>query len=161
MVIEVFDVGYSTRARRVASARSHAHLRGMTDSSLIRAARGLGLAAVLVGLALSPSMPASADDSRSRILDSPSRSTVYRGEPVPRSLRPGDRTVSRSLSGMIGDLKAAGPSRATSDRGSGGSPIYDCVLHHERLERTGRQHFPTYCDPTSDVDTGYPAFTTR
>lgn len=128
---------------------------------IIQVGRRLALAAAVAGAAVLPGVPAWSDDSGSRILDSPSRSTVYRGEPVPRSLRPDDRTVSRSLSGMVGELNATSGPRAAQDSGASSSRINDCVLHHERLERGTRQLFPAYCDPTSDVDTGYPAFTTR
>jgi hypothetical protein len=121
----------------------------------------LALAVALIGGMLTPAFPASADDSGSRILNSPSRSTVYRGEPVPRSLRPGEDTVSRSLSGMVGELEAAGGLSSPDASVSRPSPIYDCVLHHQRLERTTRQLFATTCDPTVDVAPSYPAFTTR
>lgn len=122
----------------------------------------LALAAALIGILVVPGIPVAADDDGSRILNSPSRSTVYRGQPETRSLRPGsDRSVSRSLSGMVGDLEAAGGPRSMDDSRVGGSRVNDCVLHHERLERNARQLFPTYCNPAADVDTGYPAFTTR
>jgi hypothetical protein len=101
--------------------------------------------------------PAAAGDTGSRILDSPSRDVYRRDGPRLRSIVPGGNlTTSRSLSGMIGDLNAAGGLGAAPSSGG-----FDCVLHHERVERTARQLFPTRCDPTVDVDTGYPAFTTR
>lgn len=127
----------------------------------IRCRRVTLLAAVLMGGLTSMVLPALGGDTGSRILDSPSRSTVYRGEPVPRSIRPDDRTVSRSLGGMIGDLEAAGGLGSRQERRNDSMRIYDCVTHHERLERTTRQPFATYCDPTVDVAPGYPAFTTR
>ncbi len=98
-----------------------------------------------------------AGDTGSSILDSPSRDVIRRNEPALRSIEPGgNRTRARSLSGIVGGLDSAG--------GLGPSPsssLSDCVLHHERLDRTGRQLFPSRCDPTRDVDTGYPAFTTQ
>lgn len=123
-------------------------------------ARFLQVAGLAVLLAV-PGLPASADGSGSRILQSPSRSTVYRGQPETRSLRPGDDTVSRSLSGRIGDLEAEGGMRSLGGSRTGRSQIYDCVLHHERLERSARQPFATQCDPSIDRGAGYPAFTTR
>lgn len=104
-----------------------------------------------------------AGDTGSRILDSPSRSVIHRNEPTLRSIVPGGGlTTSRSLSGMVGELNAAGGlGRAGSEDQPRPMRTYDCVLHHERLERTTRQPFPTYCDPTQDVAPGYPAHTTR
>lgn len=106
--------------------------------------------AVLAGAAV-------AEGTGSRILDSPSRDTIHRNEPALRSIVPGgNRTVSRSLSGMVGEREAAGslgPARR--------SGISDCVLHHQRLERTARQPFAASCNPTVDRGAGYPAFTTR
>lgn len=126
----------------------------------MRIPRNLFVAA-LVTIALGGQVPlhspAFAGDSGSRILNSPSRDVYRRDQPRLRSIAPGGNlTTSRSLSGMIGDLNAAGrlgPARSPT--------IYDCVLHHQRLDRNGRQLFPARCDPTADVDTGYPAFTTR
>lgn len=104
---------------------------------------------------------AQADDTGSRILDSRSRDVIHRNVPSLQSIVPGgNRTTSRSLSGMIGDLEAASGSGRSMGTGSGYRGL-DCVLHHERLERTTRQLFPGACDPTVDQDTGYPAFTTR
>ena len=116
------------------------------------------IAATGVVLGLVPAIgPAAAGDTGSRILDSPSRDVYRRDGPALRSIVPGGNlTTSRSLSGMIGGLNAAGGLGAAPSSGA-----FDCVLHHERVERTARQLFPTRCDPTADVDTGYPAFTTR
>ncbi len=104
---------------------------------------------------------ASAGDTGSRILDSRSRDVIHRNVPSLQSIVPGGNlTTSRSLSGMIGDLEAA----AGGGSSAGAGPSYrglDCVLHHERLERSTRQLFPGACDPTVDQDVGYPAFTTR
>lgn len=120
------------------------------------AASAFALAALLLA-SFAGSEPAIAGDTGSRILDSPSRDVIRRNEPALRSIEPGgNRTRTRSLSGIVGDLDSAG--------GLGASPpssSSDCVLYHERLDRTGRQIFPSRCDPTRDVDTGYPAFTTR
>lgn len=104
-----------------------------------------------------------AGDTGSRILDSPSRDVIHRNVPTLRSIVPGgNATTSRSLSGMVGDLQAAGaPGAGTALGQAAPRSASNCVLHHERLERTTRQLFPTYCDPSADVDTGYPAFTTR
>lgn len=104
-----------------------------------------------------------AGDTGSRILESPSRSVIHRNQPTIRSIVPGgDLTTTRSLSGMIGDLNAAGgPGRSEASDNARPMRTYDCVLHHQRLERSTRQLFPAYCDPTADVDTGYPAHTTH
>jgi hypothetical protein len=105
---------------------------------------------------------ARAGDTGSRILDSTSRDVIHRNVPTLRSIVPGgNATTSRSLSGMIGELNAAGGSSVGGVADQPPSRAFDCVLHHERLERTSRQLFPSYCDPSADVDTGYPAFTTR
>lgn len=112
---------------------------------------------------------AQAGESRSRILDSPSRSVIYRNQPTTRSIVPGgDRSASQTLGERIGGLSAAGRTGVPGEAGGAGArndarPMrtYDCVLHHERLERSTRQLFSTRCDPTVDVDTGYPAHTTR
>ena len=119
--------------------------------------------AVIAAAAAVAADGALAGDTGSRILDSPSRSVIHRNQPTIRSIVPGgDLTTSRSLSGMIGDLNAAGGlGRAEAEDRARPMRIYDCVLHHERLERSTRQLFPTYCDPSADVDTGYPAHTTR
>jgi len=103
-----------------------------------------------------------AGDTGSRILDSPSRDVIHRNVPTLRSIVPGgNATTSRSLSGMIGDLNAAGGPSGGAVGQAAPRSASNCVLHHERLERTTRQLFPSYCDPSADVDTGYPAFTTR
>lgn len=102
-----------------------------------------------------------ADDSSNRILDSRSRDVIHRNEPSLQSIVPGgNRTTSRSLSGIIGELSAAGASSGGTP-GASTYPGLDCVLHHQRLERTTRQLFPGTCDPTVDQDVGQPAFTTR
>ncbi len=118
----------------------------------------LALAAVLIAVAgLAGGTPAAAGDTGSRILESPSRDVIHRNEPVLRSIVPGgNRTSPRSLSGRIGDLEAAGGLGQARQ-----SPTMNCVLHHQRLERTARQAFATGCDPTVDRGAGYPAFTTR
>jgi hypothetical protein len=108
-------------------------------------------------LLISPAATAHADDRGSRILNSPSRDVIRRDEPALRSIKPGgNRTTTRSLSGIVGGLEPSG--------GLGASPtpsLSDCVPYHERLDRTTRQLYPSRCDPTRDVDTGYPAYTTR
>lgn len=118
--------------------------------------------ALLACIAVLAAGGAAADDTGSRILDSPSRDVIHRNVPTLRSIVPGgNATTSRSLSGMIGDLEAAGGTGGLTAGQAAPSNAFDCVLHHERLDRTGRQLFPSYCDPSVDVDTGYPAFTTR
>lgn len=124
-------------------------------------AKGPTLVLVAVMLAavagLAGGAPAAAGETGSRILDSPSRDVIHRNEPAPRSIVPGgNRTSPRSLSGRIGGLEAAG--RLGQARQS---PTMNCVLHHQRLDRTARQAFATSCDPTVDRGAGYPAFTTR
>lgn len=122
---------------------------------VLAAAGAVLIAAAATGSAL-------AGDTGSRILDSPSRDVIHRNVPTLRSIVPGgNATTSRSLSGMIGELNAAGGPSGGSVADQTRSRAFDCVLHHERLERTTRQLFPSYCDPSADVDTGYPAFTTR
>lgn len=113
--------------------------------------------ALVAAVGLAGGGPAAAGETGSRILDSPSRDVIHRNEPALRSIVPGgNRTNPRSLSGRIGDLEAAGGLGQARQ-----SPTMDCVLHHERLDRTARQPFATRCDPTVDRGAGYPAFTTR
>lgn len=123
---------------------------------VLAAAGAVLIAAAATGSAL-------AGDTGSRILDSPSRDVIHRNVPALRSIVPGgNATTSRSLSGMIGDLNASGgPSGGVAVGQAAPRSASNCVLHHERLERTTRQLFPSFCDPSADVDTGYPAFTTR
>lgn len=126
----------------------------MADIRSLASAFALG---ALLVLSFAGREPAIAGDTGSRILDSPSRDVIRHNEPALRSIEPGgNRTRPGSLSGIVGGLDAAGglgPSPSSSSS--------NCVLHHERLDRTGRQLFPSRCDPTRDVDTGYPAFTTQ
>jgi hypothetical protein len=131
------------------------------------AKRGPALAVILVIAGLTGAgatvAPALADGTGSRILDSPSRDVIHRNEPALRSIVPGgNRTTTRSLSGMVGDLRATGGREAAGGLGPARqSGSLDCVLHHERLDRTARQPFAASCDPTVDRGAGYPAFTTR
>src|SRR3546814_17478834 len=83
---------------------------------------GLALAAILViaGLAgaVATVAPAAADGTGSRILDSPSRDVIHRNEPALRSIVPGgNRTTTRSLSGLVGDLRATAGRAAASGLG--------------------------------------------
>lgn len=117
-------------------------------------------AAMLTGLLAIAS--AEAGDLNSRILDSPSRDVIRRNEPSLRSIEPrGNLTTSRSLSGIVGGLSARGAVPGAADDGSTRHYSMDCVLHHERLERTARQRSSSYCDPSVDRGAGFPAYTTR
>lgn len=117
-------------------------------------------AALVTGLLAISS--AEAGDLNSRILESPSRDVIRRNEPALRSIEPrGNLTRSRSLSGIVGGLGARGDLPRGTDDGSTRHYSMDCVLHHERLERTARQPFPSYCDPSVDRGAGFPAYTTR
>lgn len=106
---------------------------------------------------------AEAGELNSRILDSPSRDVIRRNEPALRSIEPrGNLTRSRGLSGMIGGLGARGDlPRGAGDDGSTRHYSMDCVLHHERLERTARQPFASDCNPSVDRGAGFPAYTPR